>query len=155
MRHNEERVPFQQRRSTVGLASTIGIYAIYIIYLVVRFQGEGIDLNTDFRFWAAVILIAVPVQVVLKIVVRIIFSIINTVATDESEPSTADEMDKLIELKAIRNFSYFFGVGFLVAMVTQVVGMEPQAMFFALVGSLVVGAIVMDITEIFFYRRGL
>ena len=145
---------FQERRSIVNMISTILITALYSAYMVQRYP-EGSQYSADvFRFWGSFFLILIPVSIIAKIVIYIVFSIINTIATQEEEPPITDERDKLIELKATRNSLYVFMAGFLLAMGSLVIDMPPSAMFVILICSGIVSEMVSDISQFYFYRRG-
>ena len=145
---------FQERRAIVSLISTILISALYSAYMFQRYP-EGNSYSADvFRFWGVFFLILIPVSIVAKIVIHIVFSIINTIATREAEPAITDERDHLIELKATRNALYTFAMGFLLAMSSLVMDMPPSAMFIILICTGVVSEIVSEISQFYFYRSG-
>jgi hypothetical protein len=109
-----------------------------------------------FRFWGAFFLILIPVSIVAKIIVYIIFAIINTIATRQEEPSMSmtDERDRLIEMKSATNSFYVFIAGFLLAMGSLVIEMPPSVMFIILICFGVLSEIVSEISQFIFYRRG-
>ena len=145
---------FQERRAVVSLISTILISAFYSAYMVQRYP-EGNAYSTEvFHFWGSFFLILIPVSIVARIVIHILFNIINTIATKEKEPSITDERDKLIELKATRNSLYVFTFGFLLAMGALIMDMPPTSMFIILFCSGIVSEMVGDISQLYFYRRG-
>jgi len=145
---------YQEKRAIMSLISTILITALYSVYMAQRYP-EGSSYSAEvFRFWGAFFLILIPVSIVAKIIIYILFSIINAITTREVEPSFSDERDKLIDLKATRNSFYAFIFGFLLAMVSLVMDMPPAAMFIILICSGLVSEIVGDISQFIFYRRG-
>lgn len=99
-------------------------------------------------------LVLIPVTIVSQIIIHIVFTIINKIVTNEDMPTLSDERDKLIELKAIRISHWIFITGFLLSMVSQVIGMPPYAMFIILIASGFVSAIISEIAKIYFYRKG-
>ncbi len=145
---------FQERRSIVNLVSTILITAFYSAYMVQRFPKGNAYSPDVFRFWGAFFLILIPVTVIAKIVIYIVFYIVNTIATREEEPSITDERDQLIELKAIRYSLYGFVFGFLLAMGSLVMEMPPSTMFIILICSGLVSEMVSEISQFYFYRSG-
>lgn len=66
----------------------------------------------------------------------------------------SDERDKLIDLKAIQISHWIFVTGFLLSMVTQVVGLPPYAMFFILIAAGFISSIVSEIAKMYYYRKG-
>jgi hypothetical protein len=145
---------FQERRSIVNLISSVLITALYSAYMIQRFPEASPYSPDVFHFWGAFFLILIPVSIVARIVIYIVFYIVNTIATREEEPSITDERDKLIELKAQTNATYVFVVGFLLAMGSLIIAMPPSAMFILLLCAGVVSEMVSDISQFYFYRRG-
>ncbi len=95
-----------------------------------------------------------PVYIVLKVITIIVFIIINTIATRIEEPDISDERDKLIDLKSVRVSYYTFSLGFLLAMFTAVLSMPASTMFIVLIVSLLAAMLAYDISQFFYYRRG-
>ncbi len=145
---------YQERRTLVSLLSTILISALYFVYVFQRYPSTDAYSPDVFRFWGSAILILIPVSIVSKIVIYIVFSILNTIATQEQEPAFSDERDRSIELRATRNSLYVFTFGFLLAMGSLVIDRPPSVMFILLILSGIVSEIVGDITQVYFYRRG-
>ncbi len=146
---------YQERRAVVSFISTILISAIYSVYMVQRYP-VGNSYSTDiFRFWGYFFLILIPVSIVARIFIRILFNITNRIATKEKEPSITDERDRLIGLKATRNAFYMFTFGFLLAMGALIMDMPPTSMFIILFCSGIVSEIVGDFSQLYFYRRGI
>jgi hypothetical protein len=145
---------FQERRSIVPLLSTILISALYAAYIVQRYlAGRAYSLEV-FHFWGAFFLVLTAVSMAAKIGIYIAFKITNTIATKEEEPSIRDEHDKVITLKATRNFLYVFASGMFLAMGSLVLDMPPSVMFVILICSGIVSQVATDISQFYFYRRG-
>jgi hypothetical protein len=145
---------FQEKRAIVSLISTILIAVLYCAYMVERFPlGDPYSAEV-FRFWGAFFLILIPVTIVAKIAIHILFSILNTIATREDEPSITDERDRLIEMRALTLAIYSFSLGFLLAMIALVIGMPPSTMFVTLICSGVTAEIISDFSQFSMYRRG-
>jgi len=145
---------FQEIRSIVNLISTLLIIAFYSAYMAQRYPEASPYSPDVFRFWGAFILILIPVSIVAKILIYIIFYIINAIATREEEPPITDERDKLIELKAQTNANWVFIIGFILAMSSLVVDLPPSVMFIILILAGLVSAVVSDISTFYYYRRG-
>lgn len=109
----------------------------------------------DFSFWGTAFLILIPVSIVANIIIHIAFAIVNKVVTNEDVPKITDELDKLIELKAIRTSHWTFILGFFLAMGSQVMDMEPYVMFLTLIAAGFVASIAAEVTKIYLYRKGL
>lgn len=145
---------FQEKRAIVSLISTILIIVLYCAYMVERFPlGDPYSAEV-FRFWGAFFLILIPVAIVAKVLIYILFSILNTLATREDEPSVTDERDRLIELRASTLALYIFSLGFFLAMIALATGLPPSTMFVTLICSGVAAEIISDFSQFSMYRRG-
>jgi hypothetical protein len=145
---------FQEKRAIVSLISTTLVSALYFASVYQRYSEGLFAAGEEFRFWATAILLFIPVQVVAKVVVHVIFVVINVVATREEEPKITDELDKLIDLKATRNFYHVFMAGFLLSIAALVLSLPPLAMFVVLTLTLVMAGAVLDLSQVYYYRRG-
>lgn len=96
----------------------------------------------------------VLVSIVAHIMISIVFNIVYRITTGEKEPGFADELDKLIDLKATRNSFYVFVLGFLGAMGSLVVDQPSQAMFMILIASGFMSEVTGSVTKLYHYRKG-
>ncbi len=145
---------YQEKRALVNLFSSIAIVTLYSLYMRDRYPQVGDYAPEVFRFWGQFFFFLIPVSIVARIVIYIVFSIVNTIATREEEPDITDERDKLIELKASRNSAFVLGAGIVLAMASQVIELPPAVMFIALIGAGMFGEMVSDISTFLYYRRG-
>jgi hypothetical protein len=145
---------YQERRSLLNIISEIGITVVYSVYMFQRYPDVDAYSPEVFHFWGSFFLLLIVVSIIAKIIIYIIFSIINTIATNEQEPSITDERDKLIGLKATRNAFSIFGVGFFLALGSLVIRLPPTIMFIILFSGGFLASVVNDISEFYFYRRG-
>ncbi|WP_169088814.1 hypothetical protein [Paenibacillus sp. PL91] len=146
---------FQEKRNIVSLMATLLIFSIYCTYVFQKYQEGSFQTSNDFSFWGAFILILIPVSIVAKIIIHIVFSIVNTIATKEKEPLITDELDRLIALKSTRNSHYVFIIGFLLSMIPLVMEQPPYMMFIILISSGLLSEMVGIITQLYLYRRGI
>lgn len=146
---------FQEKRNLVSLLSTLLIFTIYSLYVLQKYQEGSFHASNEYRFWGAFILILIPVSIIAKVIIHIVFSIINTIATKEKEPLITDELDRLIYLKSTRNSHYVFIIGFLLSMIPLVMDQPPYVMFILLIGSGLLSELVGNITQLYLYRRGI
>ena len=116
--------------TAITLAVILTCYSLYVYHTYIE---DNLVILNDFKFWGKAFLILIPVTIVSQIVIHIVFAIINKIITNEDMQTKTDERDKLIELKAIRISHWIFTVGFLLSMVSQVIGMPPYAMFVTLI----------------------
>ena len=145
---------YQENRIIGYLISNLLAVGIYSFYLFQKYQEGSIDSTTISSFWGSVILIAFAVQMVLSIFMGILFSFIPASTRREKDISLSDERDHLIQLKADRISHVVFGFGFLLAMITLAVGLQPLVMFNLIVYSVFGAGIVGFITQLYLYRRG-
>ncbi|NOU70937.1 hypothetical protein GC098_05750 [Paenibacillus sp. LMG 31458] len=145
---------FQEKKNIVSLITTLLIFSLYSMYVFQKYQEGSFHTSNAFSFWGAFILILIPVSILAKIIIHIVFSMINTIATKEKEPRITDELDKLIELKSTRNSHYVFIIGFLLAMIPLVMDQPPYVMFIILISSGLLSEVIGVITQLFLYRRG-
>jgi hypothetical protein len=145
---------YQEKKNIVSLVGTLLVFVFYCLYVFERYPEATLDSTDTFSFWASVILILIPVSIIAKIIISIVFNIIYRISTNEKEPSFADELDKIIELKATRNSHYVFIIGFVLAMGSLVMDMPPYMMFIILIFSGLISEVVGVISQIYLYRRG-
>ncbi|NOU69594.1 hypothetical protein GC096_36865 [Paenibacillus sp. LMG 31461] len=145
---------YQEKKHIVSFISTVLIFGLYCWYVFQKVQNTNMDTMETLRFWAAAILILIPVSVVAKIIIAIVFNIIYRITTKEIEPSFSDELDKLIDLKATRNSHYVFTIGFLLAMGSLVLDMTPATMFIILIFSGFLSEMAGVFTQLYHYRKG-
>ena len=142
-------------RILVTLLSLILIPGLYSLYIYNKYVAGNPGIINDFSFWGKAMLILIPVMIVAMIIIHIVFAIINKIVTNEDMPTITDEMDKLVELKALRVSHWTYTLGFLLAMGSQAIGMKPWIMIFILIVSCFAGGIAEAITQIYFYRKGI
>lgn len=145
---------YHEKRSIANILSTILIMTVYGVIIWQRFQALDLESANIFSFWGSAFLILIPITIAAKIVITILFTIFYNITTREEPPEITDERDKLIELKAGRNGNYFFIIGFIFAMVTQVIGWSPTAMFVTIAISGAVSEIAGELFQLRYYRRG-
>ncbi len=144
----------KEKQILVTAISFILIFVIYSLHVYNKYIAVDFDILNDFKFWGKAFLILIPITIVVQIVIQILFAIVNKIVTDEDMETKTDERDKLIDLKAIRISHWIFTAGFMISMVTQVLGMEPYVMFLSLICSGFISAVVSEFAKVCFYRRG-
>ena len=144
----------QERKLLISLLSTFLIFGLYSLYVHQNAPFGVPDPDSPYRFWGSFILILIPVTIAAKIVIAIVFSILHKIATNEEEPRFADELDRLIGLKASRNSYYVFVLGFVLAMAALVLDMSPATMFVILVGSGFMAEVTDYVSQLYYYRKG-
>ena len=151
---------YQESRSLTNIISTILITGIYSLVVYQRYLNGVADTTDVFRFWALTILIFIPISIVARIIIMIIFSIINAAiqtakGEEADELEITDERDKLIELKATKISLIVFSIGFILALVTQITSMSHHMFFIVLIIFGVISEIVSETMTIIYYRKGI
>lgn len=149
----------QESRSLGNIFSTIFITGIYALVIYQRYLDGAVDTSDVFRFWAIIILIFIPVSIVARIIIMIIFSIVNAVVQTAKGEEVDDEMivderDKMIELKTMKISLIIFSLGFILALVTQLTDISNHVFFITLIVSGVIAEIASEIITIIYYRKG-
>lgn len=145
---------YQERRALVGLAGTLIINAGYLAVMLPRQPGGDAYAPEVFRFWGGFFILLIVASILVQIVVTILFVILNTIVTRQSEPDITDERDRLIELKARRNGFFAFTIGFLLAMIALLLGMPPTTMFLLMMAGGLASQIIDQLSEFGYYRWG-
>lgn len=144
----------KEKEIIVSLIGSILIFGFYSFYVYQNYLVAKPELLNDFKFWGTSFLIMIPVAIIAQIIIHIVFAIINKIVTNEDMNDMSDERDKLIELKSIQISHWIFVGGFLAAMTTLALGMQPWAMFTTLIVSGFLSAVISGSAKIYFYRRG-
>jgi len=143
-----------ERQAIVSLITTLLLAAFFVGYLLPRYPAGNPYAPEVFHFWGLAFVILVPVSIIANIAVSIVFSIAYAMATREEASSLADERDKFIELRALRNALYTFTAGFSLAMGSLAIGKPPSVMFIILMGSGYGSGLVVNISQLLLYRQG-
>ena len=144
----------KEKQIFVSLVTSMLIFGLYSLYVYHNYIAGHPEVLNDFKFWGKAFLIFIPVAIVVQIIIHIIFAIINKIVTNEDVSTMSDEMDKFIELKALRISHWIFTLGFFLAMGSQAIEMPPFMMFIILICSGLVSSVVEGIAQIYFYRKG-
>ncbi len=146
---------YQEKQNIVNIFSGILITVVYSLIVYQRHLQGRFDLTEDFSKWGVLFLVFIGVSIVARIIILIIFHIINAIATREEKTPVEDERDKLIKLKATRNSYYTFVSGFALSAVAMALGMPVYYIFIAFVGFGLISEIVENGSQIYYYRRGI
>ncbi|RLL45464.1 hypothetical protein D8M04_11495 [Oceanobacillus piezotolerans] len=145
---------YQVKKNIVMLISSILIFGVYSWFLFQEFHQRSMESTEMLVFFATGILILIPINIAATIVIHILFNIINTITTSEKEPSFTDELDKIIELKALKIGHFIFIIGFVIALLSIVWGASPTLMFIILYVSGFISDISGNITSLYLYSKG-
>ncbi|MBO3697936.1 hypothetical protein [Roseivirga sp. E12] len=144
---------YQEKRSLVNLISAIIVPGIYFWF--VFSDSPEIGLNTDelLKFWGTTMITYIPIAIVARIVIHILFGISNAILTKE-KMDKMDERDRIIELKSKNIGQAIFGIGLVSAMATQALDYSVTALFACIIIGGVVSEIFENSLQLRFYRRG-
>jgi hypothetical protein len=146
---------YQEKENVVNIFSGLLITLVYG-WIVYQKQLAGvIDLTEDFSQWGVVFLIFIGVSIVVRIIIYIIFHIINAIATREDKIPVVDERLKLIRLKGTRNSHYVFSGGFVLGIVGLSFGFPVYSIFIVFIISGLLSEIVDNGTQLYFHRKGI
>ena len=145
---------YQEKKSIVSFISAILIFGSYCLYMYPRFPEGGLESEETFRYWGSFVLFLTLFSIIAHIIISIIFNIIFRMTTREKEPKFADELDKLIDLKANRNSFFVFIIGFLLAMGSLIIYQPSQMMFIILITSGFISDLTGSVSKLYHYRRG-
>ncbi|MHC0038031.1 hypothetical protein [Pseudoneobacillus sp. C159] len=145
---------YQEKKSILTLFSTILIFGFYCLYMYPQYPGGEIEAAESFRYWGSFVLILTLVSIIAHIIISIVFNIIFRITTREKEPRFADELDKLIDLKAFRNAFLVFIIGFLLAMGSLIIYLPIGVMFMILIASGFISDLTGSATRLYHYRKG-
>lgn len=145
---------YQEKKSVVSLFSSILIFAVYCLYRYPQYPEGGVDSKEVLQYWGSFVLVLTLVSIAAHIVISIMFNIVFRMTTGEREPSFADELDKLIDLKAFRNSFVVFVLGFLLAMGALNFNQSFKVMFIILIVSGFLSDVTGSLSRLYHYRRG-
>ncbi len=151
---------YNEKKSVTNIFSSVLITTIYAIVIYQKYLNGVLDDSDIFRFWAIIILIFIPISVVARIIIMIVFHILESVVQAsqgkniDDEIDIVDERDKHIQMKASAITMYIFVLGFVLALVTQLFDVSNHVFFIVLVVAGLITDIVSESLIIRYYRRG-
>jgi len=149
-----KRMSYQEKNSIISLFSSLLIFGLYCLWVFQINPDNSGTIEGTLRYWGLVIVLMLPVQIIPRIIIQMIFTIINWAVKKEDPPSFSDELDKIINLKATRNSFYGFCIVFFIAMGLLALGLTVQAMFYIMFFGFMACGIIAEISELVYYRRG-
>jgi len=144
----------QEKRNLAGLASLLITSGAYALIIFQRYQALGLDTTNDLRFWGVAIVTLLPVLFISQLLGYIIFIIANSLITKEKSVTIEDELDKLIDLKAISISFYIFTLGVIASVGLLIFGLPPRAVFISIAISLIIASVMAFVSKMIHYKRG-
>lgn len=145
---------YQEKQNLVNIFSGLLITVVYALVVLKKHQAGIFDLSTDYSKWGVLFLIFIGVSIVARIIIQIIFHIINAIATREEDVPPNDERDRIVKLLGTRNSYYAFTSGFVLAAIGIAVGLPIYTVFIAFVIFGMVAEIIDNVSQIYYYRKG-
>jgi hypothetical protein len=150
-----KNITTQERRPLAFLMIDTITFSVYFIILL-NLYNEYATTMGELPFWGASFLILVPLIIASRIILYVLYSIFNTAITKKKEEIfLIDELGEIIKLKASRNFSTTFMIGFLATMLLLVIGISIPSMFKLFYLSLFSAFIVQNISEYYYTKKGI
>lgn len=163
---------YQEKRTITSIVTGALVLTAYCLYAFGNFQ-PGASVSDDLKYWAGSMLVFIGIGIAASIVIQIVFHILLSISIavqqkvrDQNADNQAiersigaemveDEMDKLIELKAMRVGFVVAGFGFVAALVSLVLNYSPSVMINILFISFSGGAMGEGLAQLYFYRNGI
>ena len=82
---------YQEKKSIVNIFSALLITTLYGLIIYQRHLDGRFDLTDDYQKWGVLFLIFIGVSIIARIIIYIIFHIINAIATREEDVPVEDE----------------------------------------------------------------
>jgi hypothetical protein len=149
-----KQMTYQEKNSIVSILSSLLISGLYILWVFQINPDKSGDFEGAIQYWGLVMVLMIPVHIIPRIIIQIIFSVFNWVANKEQPPAFSDELDKLINLKATRNSFYGFILVFFASMGLLAAGLSISYMFYIMFFGFLACGIISEISELIYYRRG-
>lgn len=151
---------YQEKKSVTNIISAIVITGVYAYIMYQRYLNGAMDDSNIFKFWAIIILVFIPISIIARIIIMIVFHIIEAIvqtAKGEEFDGTmdiVDERDKLISLKATRLSLAIFTSGFMVALISQLFDISNHIFFITLFAFGLLSDVVSEVQMIMHYKKG-
>lgn len=140
---------YQVKKSLVTIVTILIGLIIYGGYVLSK-----VNTSLTINQYGMYVLLAVPALMITQIVGKIIFDIFNRTQEKKEEPKKMDELDRIIEYKSVRNFSFMFLAGFFTSMLLMWILGTLFAAFMVMFLTLFASGIVLQISYIVYYNRG-
>lgn len=151
---------YNEKKSVTNIFSSVFITVAYAIVIYQKYLNGLLDDSNIFRFWAIIILIFIPISIIARIIIMIIFHILESIVqasqgkSIDDEIDIVDERDKFIQMKAYATTMYIFIVGFILALVTQLFDISNHVFFIVLIIAGLITDLASELLIIRSYRRG-
>jgi uncharacterized membrane protein len=145
----------QKQHTIVNIITSVLIMLVYALIIYQRHMNGHFDLTQDYSKWGIIFLVFIAVSIGVRIVIHIIFNIINAIATRKEDIPVEDERDKIIKLKSTRNAHYTFSIGFAISIILMSVGFTPVFLFVAFFACCLLSDIMDNVSQFYYHRKGI
>lgn len=159
---------YQEKRTIVSIISGVLLLAAYCLYVFNKYQSNPAVFD-DLKFCGTTILIFIGIGVVAMIIIQILFHIALSIGIAVRERNAdekaiekelennmvEDEMDKLIELKAMKIGFIIGGVGFITALVSVIFNSSVAVVLNIMFLSFGLGSLAEGSMSLYYYRKGI
>ena len=146
----------QVQKAVYNLITTILVMGGFVFYMFVIQGDANLPRIEEPQFWGGFMLKMIGFTIVAKIILFIIFAIVNKARNENADDMDfMDERDKLIEMKSDRNGNYFFILGLMCSMIPLAMGYPIQYMFIILISGGFIAGILGDVWKIYYYNKGI
>lgn len=144
--------------SKVAIGSIV-INTIVFIVFVIKMAGSIEQASGDFthlvRLWGVFFALQIAIVIALNVMVTVIVQTIEKASGSRGFEEPTDERDRLIEGVASKRFGVIFALGFLAAMTALAFNLHLSLGMWIIAGAMLLGQLVMNITSIVGYERGI
>ena len=155
---------YKTKRDITNVIAGVILLIAYIIYA----SGPDAPAPEDLKGWAVLMLMFIGFGIVVMIITQIIFHIVLSIGITMNEAngidenveriidslSLEDEMDELINLKALRVGYVFAGIGFLAALLALAFDANAVTMLNMLFGSFIIATLAERTYSAYLYEKG-
>jgi hypothetical protein len=145
---------YQERKSITFLITTTLSFCIYACAI---YWANATTLSmtpNDFSFWGKVYLGMVAAVALPNLAAAYTLRWFSRAIINDAVPQVIDERDRWIEFRAIWLSHCVFVAGFLLAMATQAMHLQPWVMFVTLGLAAFAAAMTTEVTKLLLYRTG-
>ncbi len=141
---------YQEKRSYVQFLGNIVGFILFIIYVV--FETSNMIIGT--AEFGKYVLLLVPTLIIVQFVVKLLFDTLNNTKHKGEDENLRDELDYLIELKAVRNFCFGFLSAFFITLLLFWIGVSMVVCLYVMLFGIFVAGNIIEISYIYYYRKG-
>lgn len=141
---------YQLKKSYVTMVTTIIGFVLFLLYILRETDVETFTKEDLGKY----LLLVVPVLIVIDMIGKFIFSLLDVSKDKDKKRDQMDEFDTIIEYKSVRNFGFAFMLGFFISCLLFLVSTYIFYPFLALFITLHVSGLVLQASYIKYYEYG-